>query len=142
MSGALSVEESQVLRQFDLAVGVGILAAADSPAGAVAWGFRLVECALRRHLERVRAGTAQGLVERGQLCRRELVELVGDIAQLAAQGLDVLELVTRRWAIPGSDRPVELVGVLAQPLFAGDRAALSSRDDALAQRVQLAIEVG
>src|SRR6516164_4513798 len=89
---ARSVEESQVLRQFDLALGVGILPAADPPAGAVAGGFRVVERALRRHLERVCAGTAQGLVERGQLRRRELVEPVGDIMQLAAQGLDVVEL--------------------------------------------------
>src|SRR5215469_6530220 len=99
MSPLRSVEETQILRQLDLALEVGILAAYDSPAGAAARGLRLVQCALRRHLERMGAGTAQCLVERGQLARRELVELVGDIAQLAPQSLDVLELVAGRWTV-------------------------------------------
>src|SRR6202034_4551586 len=72
---------------------------------------------------------------------RQLREGTGNLIELAAQRDDVIELVARRRAIPGGDGAVELIGVLAQPLLAGDRAAFGGRDDLLAQRIELAVEL-
>ena len=56
--------------------------------------------------------------------------------------IDVSELVSARFSFVTEDRAVKLVGVLAQPFLAGNRAAFGCRDDFLADSVNFSIEIG
>ena len=100
----------------------------------------LVECRQRRQRERLGAGLVQRLVEGRQVRRGQMLEFLADVAELRTKGDDVLELVGRRRTAPRGNRAVELVGVLAQPLLAGDRAPFGRRNDFLAYRIELAVE--
>src|SRR6516165_7013110 len=133
--------ESQVLRQLERRVAVRILPHAGRSTLPMAPDVIPLQCRRGRHLESVTAGAAQRLVDLRQLGGRELLEFGGNVAQLRAQRCDVVELIARRWTLPGVDGPVELIGVLAQPFLAGDVAAFGRRNDALAQRIELSVEV-
>src|ERR1700680_3937248 len=94
-----SIPEAQVLRYFHLAGRVGIETSGGHPAP-VAWRvLLLVECRQGGHGEGVRALAAQGLVERGQLRRRQLAQFPGDVIELSAQAVGVVARGARGCAI-------------------------------------------
>src|SRR4029077_626478 len=136
-----SMPESQVLWQLERAAPLHILPAAGRSTAPATGCIIHLERGRGRHLEGMTPGAAQSLVDRRQLRRGQLLELSGNIVQLCAQRGDVIELVARRRTIPGDDGAIKLIGVLAQPLLAGDGTAFSGRNDALAQPIELSVEI-
>src|ERR1051325_7226432 len=80
------------------------------------------------------------VVERARVLADDRRQRLVDVAELAAQRLDRVDLVLRRPALPAVERAVQRVQVLADALLAGDRAALGGRDDQLARRLELVAE--
>src|SRR5882724_5442963 len=75
------------------------------------------------------AALAQRLVHGLDLRRGKLVEVALDVVQLPAQRSDAGLLVLGGLALVAQQRSVELIGVLADALLAGDGAALLGGDD-------------
>src|SRR5262249_36210561 len=123
-----SVPKPQV-RRHHCCVRIRVAPSAGQCAARVARLVIIVERRWRRYRERMPALALQRLVERGQLLRALLLEGARDVAELGAKRLDVGQLVAGGWSLPGGDRAVELVGVLAQPLLAGDGAAFGGGHD-------------
>src|SRR5205085_11162777 len=73
--------------------------------------------------------------------RREAVEFLVHVVQLPLQHLRPLDQVARGLPFVGKQRPVQMVGVLADPLFAGDRPALLGGDDLLLHRLELSVQL-
>src|SRR5664280_2743228 len=80
---------------------------------------------------------AQLLVERREVFRGERRRALLDLLQLALEDGDALDLVVPGPSLVREKRVVDVAEVLAQALFARDRAALGRRDDVLADRVRL-----
>ena len=79
---------------------------------------------------------AELLVHGAHLGAGQLVELGLYFRQLAAEHVDAVQLVSRRRALPLHERAVEQIGMLADALFARDRAALLGCDDLLLHLLQ------
>ena len=74
--------------------------------------------------------------------RQELVEFFCRVGELSLERVDVSDLVSARFSFVTEDCSVKLVGVLAQPFLAGDRAALGCRDDFLSHCINFSVEIG
>src|ERR1700733_7535983 len=135
-----SVPQSQVCRQYGGARCVRIEAPSGGPA-ARARRFVVIERGQRRYRQDLRPLGLERRVEWRQILGGERGELRADRAELCGESGDIVQLVARRRPVPGGNRTVELVGVLAQALLPGNRAALGGGDDLLANRVELGVEV-
>src|SRR6185312_8176893 len=90
-----------------------------------------------RRLDPRQAARLQQLVDLWQLDRNPAIEILRDVAHLAADRAGPLHLLLRRPAVVADDASIQLREGLAQPLLTRDHAAFLRRDDLLAHRVPL-----
>ena len=74
--------------------------------------------------------------------RLQAVELRAHVRELAPERVRPFEKIPRGLALPGEQSRIEMVGVLPDPLLAGDRSTLLGGDDLLLGRVDLGQERG
>src|SRR5207245_4670694 len=111
---------------------------AEAPQGRLDHRAGLLRRLARRHRgrDRLQLAALQLLVERAHVRPGERLELLRHVVQLAPQGLDALELVLGRLSLPPGQRAVQDLGVLADPLLAGDGSAFLGGHDLLLHLVQ------